>query len=97
LWLRAANDPFLSDTMVRAAVEASGARFEVVDIADVDDLARAEEAFRVIDERIEATAPDVVVATGDGAIVHPLRSRLEGRDVRIECFFRNPEKKSGAS
>jgi ferredoxin-NADP reductase len=99
LWLRARSETFLDLDSVRARVEHAGVRFVAAEIGEVEDPSRVAEAERIIDERAKELAAIHVVATGDGAIVHPLRGALGARvrsvrDVRIECFFRNPEKKS---
>ena len=101
LWLRAADERFLDLDLVRAEIEASGVRFVSTTIPAIGALGRAAAAFGHIDARIMETSAELIIATGDGAIVHPLRERHAAahagvvRDVRIECFFHNPEKKSG--
>ena len=98
LWLRAANESFLDVERVGAQVEASGVRFVSMTIPAIHAPERVGLAWTHIDARVTDTGAELVVATGDGAIVHPLRERLRTagtvREVRIECFFHNPEKKS---
>jgi len=98
LWLRAEDDRFLEVATVRARLEAAGVRSVHAPIPPAKDPRRLAVAWAHIDARIAEAAAEVVVAAGDGAIVHPLRERLGGkvRDVRIECFFHNPERKSPA-
>jgi ferredoxin-NADP reductase len=98
LWLRADDETFLEVDDVRRRVEASGARFVHALIPGVSSKGRAAAAWAHIDARVAELGADEVIAAGDGAIVHPLRDRLLAptspvRDVRIECFFHNPERK----
>ena len=100
LWLRAADERFLDVELVRAQIEASGVRFVAMTIPAVDAPDRLAAAWAHVDARVAEVGAELVIATGDGAIVHPLRERLPAthgvRDVRIVCYFHNPEKKSGA-
>jgi hypothetical protein len=96
LWLREENEPFLDVTLVRQRVERTGARFLCASIPGVLDGARPAAALRSIDGWIRELTPDLVVATGDGRIVHPLIDRVRPIETRIECYFHNPEKKSGS-
>jgi ferredoxin-NADP reductase len=99
LWLRARDERFLELDHVRARIEACGARFVSTTIPAIDAPDRTTLAWAHVDARVAETGAELVIAAGDGAIVHPLRERLASahgvRDVRIECFFHNPEKKSG--
>lgn len=99
LWLRSEDECFLGLESVRQRVAAAGATFESGAIPPVTSPARTAVAFALIEARTRELRPSHVIATGDGAVVHPLRERLPQqfpfvRDVRVECFFRNPEKKS---
>jgi ferredoxin-NADP reductase len=99
LWLRAPGETFLDLGAVRARIEEARVGFVAAEIGAVESPSRASDAVGIIDARARALAATHVVATGDGGVVHPLRAALGGRvpsvrDVRIECFFRNPEKKS---
>ncbi len=99
LWLHAPEERFLGINEVRARVQAARASFAAATIPAVDSPARVDAAFALIEGRARELLPTHVIATGDGAIVHPLRERLPRtiasvQDVRCECFFRNPERKS---
>lgn len=100
LWLRSAQEDFLDVDTVTGRIEKAGVRCRLATIPEVSAHERTSMAWALIDARVVELGPGLVIATGDGAIVHPLRARLPQhfahvRDVRIECFFRNPEKKSG--
>jgi ferredoxin-NADP reductase len=99
LWLRAPSETFLDLRTVRARVEAAGARFAAAAIPEARTAGRAEAAHRHVDAFVVESGATHVIATGDGAVVHPLKERLPGSvgrvvDVRVECFFNNPERKS---
>ncbi len=98
LWLSAPDETFLGIAHARSRIEAAGARLVVAAIPPVDAEARAPLAWAHLEARIRERSPTVLLAAGDGAIVHPLLKRsLPGRagvqEVRIECFFHNPERK----
>lgn len=100
LWLFAPRETFLSPSAVRARVESAGARLFAATIPEVDAPDRTHVAFPLVEALLFENSATHVVGIGDGAIVCPLREILPGRiasvkDVRIECFFHNPEKKSG--
>jgi len=99
LWLREASEPFLDVATVRRRIETAGAEWVQRDIGPVSGRMRAAEAGSLIEAYARRFEASHVIATGDGAIVHPLRASLPAllphvTDVRIECFFNNPEKKS---
>jgi ferredoxin-NADP reductase len=99
LWLTAPGEDFLDVQRVRARLEDVGVHLVSAEIGAIDSASRAGDAWHFIDARARGLRATHVVATGDGAIVHPLRQTLPARvpsvrDVRIECFFKNPEKKS---
>jgi ferredoxin-NADP reductase len=99
MWLREASESFLDVASVRRRVEHVGADWVQHDIAPIAGRMRAVEAWGLIEAQARRFEASHVIATGDGAIVHPLRESLPVRvplvtDVRIECFFNNPEKKS---
>lgn len=96
LWLREADDPFLPVDWVRARVEKAGARFATAAIAPVSAPDRARLAHERIAARLRELSPALVIATGDGRVVHPLVDRLRPVETRIECYFHNPEKKSAS-
>ena len=96
LWLRAADEDFISEEEARARVEREGIRFVSTIIPPVKSAERAAAAFAHIDARAAEVGPSLVIAAGDGALVHPLIERLRAAEVRIECYFHNPEKKSAS-
>ncbi len=96
LWLREADDPFLDVDMVRARVERAGARLVPAAIPEVSAPQRPAAAHALVEARLRELSPALVVATGDGSVVHPLVGRLRPVEVRIECYFHNPEKKSAS-
>jgi ferredoxin-NADP reductase len=94
LWLRAEDETFLDVDHVASRVAAAGsARFVHALIPGVQSPDRVAAAHRAIQARAAETAAELVIAAGDGAIVHPLTARLAPIPVRIECFFHNPERK----
>lgn len=99
MWLREASETFLDVASVRRRIEQAGADWVQHEIAPIAGRMRAVEAWALIEAQARRFEASHVIATGDGAIVHPLRESLPLRvplvtDVRIECFFNNPEKKS---
>lgn len=99
LWLRQELETFLDVESVRRRVAGAGAAFVTAPLPAVDAPRRPAAAWDLVAGRARELSVTHVVATGDGAVVHPLREVLPSRvptvcDVRFECFFRNPEKKS---
>jgi ferredoxin-NADP reductase len=94
VWLREADDPFLTAELVRARVERAGARFVSAAIPPVSAAQRAEVAHALVDARLRELSPTLVIAAGDGHVVHPLVDHLRPVETRIECYFHNPDRKS---
>jgi len=99
LWLREAAETFLDVASVRQRIEHAGAEWSGHDIGPIAGRMRVAEAWALVEAQARRFEASHVIATGDGAIVYPLRASLPARlssvtDVRIECFFNNPEKKS---
>jgi len=99
IWLREPAETFLDVASVRRRIERTGAEWSTHEIAPIAGRLRAAEAWALVEAQARRVEASHVIATGDGAIVHPLRESLSARlssvtDVRIECFFNNPEKKS---
>jgi ferredoxin-NADP reductase len=99
LWLRERAETFLDVAAVGRRIEHTGASWATQPIAPVSERGRAVEAWALVETQTRRFEARSVIATGDGAIVHPLRESLplglpQVMDVRIECFFNNPEKKS---
>ena len=100
LWLRAHGEEFLSIDRVRARLESCGIPLCIAAVPTVGSPERFAAARPHVEAMALETAATHVVGAGDGAIVSPLRTELPARvagvvDVRIECFFNNPEKKGG--
>jgi ferredoxin-NADP reductase len=99
LWLTAGDETFLTPAGVRTRLERAGARLATAPLPDISSPARLEAACRHVEALAHESRATHVVATGDGAVVHPLKALLSGQvsaitDVRCECFFNNPERKS---
>jgi NAD(P)H-flavin reductase len=98
LWLRARDESFFDVERAHAAIVSAGARFVTATIPGVGTAGRAELAWALVDACVAEHAPRVLLAAGDGDIVFPLKQRAfppsTVREVRIECFFHNPERKS---
>jgi ferredoxin-NADP reductase len=99
IWLRESAETFLDVASVRRRIERSGALWSGQEIVPIAGRRRTVEAWALVEAHARQFEAGLVIATGDGAIVHPLRAALPARlplltDVRIECFFNNPEKKS---
>lgn len=99
LWLTGPGEAFLSPAAVRTRIERAGARLSAAVIPDVGDAGRLAIALAHVEALAHESSATHVIATGDGAVVHPLKALLPNsvaavRDVRCECFFNNPEKKT---
>jgi hypothetical protein len=97
LWLTAKAETFLGPATVRTRIERAGARLASAEIPDIGDAGRLAAALGHVEALAHESAATHVIATGDGAVVHPLKALLPNqvagvRDVRCECFFDNPEK-----
>src|SRR6202034_4325409 len=60
--------------------------------------ARAAKAIELADDILSQTLPKSAFLAGDGTVIYPLRDHLlraglTGEDIRLECFFNNPERK----
>ena len=99
LWLREATETFLDVAWIRDRVERAGAALSIRDIGPVASRERDAAARVELENHLRRFEASHVIATGDGTIVHPLREWLRASvpgvtDVRIECFFNNPDRKS---
>ncbi len=97
LWLRCDDETFLDPDTVRERAEAAGTRFVGAVLPPVGEAGRAIAAAPLLEGLLAETGASLVLAAGDGAVIHPLRERIAGRvrDVRLESFFHNPERKIG--
>jgi hypothetical protein len=62
---------------------------------------RVEKILNVVTQILDANVPKGAFLSGDGAVVHAVSDRLTtaglgGEDIRIECFFNNPQRKIAA-
>ena len=99
LWLTAPSEGFYSEPGVRERIERAGARLFTAELPEIRTENRHDAALPHVTALAHEHAATHVIATGDGAVVHPLKARLPELvrgvvDVRCECFFNNPEKKS---
>lgn len=99
LWLTTRDETFYSESRVRERIERAAARLFTAELPDVDSEDRLDAALPHVTALALESAATHVIATGDGAIVHPLKGRIPELvqsvvDVRCECFFNNPERKS---
>ncbi|WP_394825079.1 FAD-binding oxidoreductase [Pendulispora albinea] len=94
LWLRSEDETFLDVDSVEARIEQAGVRFVHAAVLPASDPNRVHTAWSHVDARVAELGAELVIASGDGAIIHPLRTRWALPEVRIECYFHNPEKKS---
>jgi ferredoxin-NADP reductase len=103
LWLRSADEAFLDVDSVRRRCEAAFARLVLAEIPPARTPERCPAAWSLIDGRVRELSPELILGAGDGAVIHPLRTRwgttdasspARLRDVRVECFFNNPERKA---
>jgi ferredoxin-NADP reductase len=99
LWLTAKSEAFLDPDAVRTRIERAGARLGSAQIPDIGDAGRLAAGLEHVEALAHESSATHLIATGDGAVVHPLKALLPDRvarvrDVRCECFFANPEKKS---
>ena len=62
------------------------------------DKGRVASALGLFERIVRAKTPNSAYLSGDGAVVHAIRERLLGlglrdEDIRLECFFNNPQRK----
>src|SRR5579859_5096848 len=86
LWLRAEDETFLDVGGVRERAGHAGARFAVAPLPPVGDAGRVQAATPAVEALLAETGATLVIAAGDGAVIHPLRDRLVNRvrEVRLE-------------
>jgi NADPH-dependent ferric siderophore reductase len=90
LWLVGDDAYFLPEAWVRARLP-SGLRLRRAALPPIGHPERVDSAHAAVRE---LAGGDSVFLAGDGDIVYPLREHFDGCDVRFECFFNNPAKKS---
>lgn len=97
LWLRSGDDTFIELAEARERVERTGAGWAEAELPPLRTPERARAAHALIAASVQEFVPELVLAAGDGDVVYPLRDAPRSaavRDVRIECFFHNPERKA---
>jgi ferredoxin-NADP reductase len=92
VWLVEDEDYFLPEAFVRAALPA-GLRYRRARLPPVGQAARVQ-AAQAIGRAAAAGGVASVFIAGDGDVLYPLRDDFAASDVRFECFFNNPAKKS---
>ena len=90
VWLVSDDGYFVPEAWVRERLPA-GLRLRRAPLPPVGHPERADAALAVVRE---LAGGDSVFLAGDGDVVYPLREHYDGCDVRFECFFNNPAKKS---
>jgi ferredoxin-NADP reductase len=90
LWLAEPGE-FLPDAMVAELSPVPVERHAIPPVGHPDRIGAARAIVAALDGR-----PERVFLSGDGAILYPLREQLPlaADEVRLECFFNNPAKKS---
>jgi ferredoxin-NADP reductase len=100
IWIAESGRYFLPFDHVIAQLARIGVRNLVVKEAPpIAVPARVTKALDLIDELLAAKMPRSAYLSGDGAIICPLRDRLlstgvNSDNIRLECFFNNPERKA---
>jgi ferredoxin-NADP reductase len=90
VWLVSDDGYFVPEAWVRARLPA-GLRLRRAPLPPVGHPERVDAALAVVRE---LAGGDSVFLAGDGDVVYPVREHYDGCDVRFECFFNNPAKKS---
>lgn len=98
-WLVESERYFLPDDFVRAALPGGGLGYRREILPPVGYAERILVATFMIDRLLAIESPERVFLSGDGTVLGPLRERLvaagmRADDVRVECFFNNPAKRS---
>jgi ferredoxin-NADP reductase len=102
IWFAESERYFLPFNFVISQLDRIGIRnLAVTETAPISDPTRIETTLLRIDQAIAPELPKAAFLCGDGAVVHAVRNRLIGagvsnENIRIECFFNNPERKAAA-
>jgi ferredoxin-NADP reductase len=103
VWFAESERYFLPFHFVISQLDRIGVRnLAVTETAPISDPTRIEKALLRIDEAIAVELPKAAFLCGDGAVVYAVRNRLiaaglSNENIRIECFFNNPERKAAAA
>lgn len=102
IWIAESARYFLPFDHVIAQLDRIGVRNLVVKEAPpIAAPSRVIKALDLIDEVLATKMPSAAYLSGDGAIIYPLRDRLlsiglDSNNIRLECFFNNPDRKAPA-
>jgi ferredoxin-NADP reductase len=103
VWLVASADDFIPASILRARLPGALRSVTVVTTLPVGHPERAawalESLERSLSERLSECRAQSAFLSGDGAVLHPIRSALlsKGLDpgrIRLESFFNNPDRKA---
>jgi ferredoxin-NADP reductase len=98
VWLVESERYFAPDELVRPRLP-HGLRWRRVPLPAVAHPERVAAALGELERMLAGGAPESAFLAGDGDVVYPLRERLvragvDDGNIRVECFFNNPAKKS---
>jgi ferredoxin-NADP reductase len=102
IWFAESTRYFLPFDFVIAQLDAIGVRnFAVTEAAPISDPMRVDKTLERMQEAIRGSLPKSAFLCGDGTLVYGVRDRLiaagmANENIRIECFFNNPERKAAA-
>jgi ferredoxin-NADP reductase len=102
IWFAESERYFLPFDFVIAQLDAIGVRnLSVTETAPISDPMRTNKTLMRMGEGFPIRLPKMAFLCGDGALVYAVRDRLitagmATENIRIECFFNNPERKAAA-
>jgi ferredoxin-NADP reductase len=102
IWLAESDGYFLPFQFVVGELDRIGARnWSIAETPPVANSARVQQALNIVAQAVAAEVPNRAFLSGDGAVVHAVSDWLtaagvRGEDVRIECFFNNPQRRIAA-
>jgi ferredoxin-NADP reductase len=102
IWCAESEGYFLPFDFVITQLDDIGVRnLSVTETAPIGDPTRTIKTLTRKEEGFPARLPKAAFLSGDGALVYAVRDHLIAagmatEDIRIECFFNNPERKTAA-
>jgi ferredoxin-NADP reductase len=102
LWFAESDRYFLPFDFVIAQLDDIGVRnLSVTETASISDPTRTNKTLMRMEQAFLGRLPKAAFLCGDGALVYAVRDRLidagmATENIRIECFFNNPERKAAA-
>ncbi|HTT74901.1 MAG TPA: FAD-dependent oxidoreductase [Candidatus Binataceae bacterium] len=99
IWFAESANYFLPFDFLMARLDQIGMRnLAMHEAPAIKASARAAKAIEIVDILLARALPKAAFLAGDGAVIYPvrdhlLRAGLAGDDIRLECFFNNPERK----